>query len=86
MDALMLASMSDPSPDDIVKIIAVSGGLVLGFFAILFSLISGMVKTSQRERTRREVAAYVAEGSMTADEGERLLKAGRKFTIPGSDD
>lgn len=76
----------EPSPDDIVKIIAVSGGLVLGFFAILFSIISGMVKTSQRERTRREVAAYVAEGSMTADEGERLLKAGRKFAIPGADD
>ena len=26
-----------------------------------------------KERTRREVAAQVAEGSMTADEGERLL-------------
>lgn len=87
MNALVLASsISDPSADDIVKIIAISGGLLLGFVAIVFSMIAGMVKTSQRERTRREVAAYVAEGSMTADEGERILKAGRKFPMPGADD
>lgn len=29
-----------------------------------------------RERSRRELAAYVAEGSMTADEAERILHAG----------
>ncbi|MBL8746432.1 MAG: hypothetical protein JNK58_08775 [Phycisphaerae bacterium] len=29
-----------------------------------------------RERSRRELAAYVAEGSMTADEAERILSAG----------
>ncbi len=85
MSPLITLAM-EPSPDDIVKIIAISGGLVLGFVAIVLSVVSGIVKTAQRERTRREVAAYVAEGSMTADEGERLLKAGRKFTIPGADD
>jgi len=28
------------------------------------------------ERSRREIAAYVAEGSMTPEEGERLIAAG----------
>ena len=28
------------------------------------------------ERTRREIAAYIAEGSMTPEQGERLMKAG----------
>ena len=31
--------------------------------------------TTSRERTRREIAAYVAEGSITPDQGERLMKA-----------
>jgi hypothetical protein len=34
-----------------------------------------MVKSSHRERTRREIAAYIAEGSMTPEQGERLMKA-----------
>jgi len=27
------------------------------------------------ERSRREIAAYIAEGSISADQGERLLRA-----------
>ncbi len=30
------------------------------------------------ERTRREIAAYIAEGSMTPEQGERLLAAGKR--------
>lgn len=29
-----------------------------------------------REKTRREVAAFIAEGSMTPEQGERLMAAG----------
>jgi len=36
-----------------------------------------IVRTS-RERTKREVAAYIAEGSMTPEQGERLLRAGAR--------
>lgn len=43
--------------------------------AIVFSTIRAMVVGSQRERTRREIAAYIAEGSMTPEQGERLMKA-----------
>ncbi len=28
-----------------------------------------------RERSRREIAAYIAEGSITAEQGERLIRA-----------
>jgi hypothetical protein len=35
--------------------------------------ITGVAK----ERTRREIAAYIAEGSMSPDQGERLMKAER---------
>lgn len=53
------------------------GGLI-AIVAIVFGTVSGMVKATARERTRREIAAYIAEGSMTPEHGERLLKAGEK--------
>jgi hypothetical protein len=76
MTPALLAAISDPTSDDIVKIIAVSGSLFIAVVAIVFGTITGAVKNAQRERSRRDIAAFVAEGSMTADEGERLLKAG----------
>lgn len=44
-------------------------------FWILASAIRGVVRTTARERSRREIAAYIAEGSMTPEQGERLMKA-----------
>ncbi len=35
-----------------------------------------VLRTLARERSRREIAAFIAEGSMTPEQGERLLKAG----------
>ena len=57
---------------------------VTGLFA--FCLLVGMVLRAfttmitsfSRERTRREIAAYIAEGSLTPEQGERLLKADMK--------
>lgn len=43
-------------------------------FWILASAIRGVVRTTARERSRREIAAYIAEGSMTPEQGERLMK------------
>jgi hypothetical protein len=37
--------------------------------------ITAICNTACRERTRREIAAYIAEGSMSPDQGERLLRA-----------
>jgi hypothetical protein len=52
----------------------VMGGVVL---IVAFNVVAGVLKTNARERSRREIAAYIAEGSMTAEQGERLMKAGR---------
>jgi hypothetical protein len=35
-------------------------------------------QTKAREESRREIAAYVAEGSMTPEDAERLIAAGGK--------
>ncbi len=37
------------------------------------SAIAGTMKHTAREKTRREIAAYIAEGSMTPEQGERIL-------------
>jgi thiamine monophosphate synthase len=61
---------------NLIPIVAIAGGLVAGVVALITTCIQSVAKSRARERTRREVAAYVAEGSMSAEEGERLLKAG----------
>lgn len=43
--------------------------------AMVLKAVTTIVVSGARERTRREIAAYVAEGSMTPDQGEQLLKA-----------
>jgi hypothetical protein len=45
---------------------------------IISSTIESVLKSATRERSRREIAAYIAEGSMTAEEGERLMNAGKR--------
>ena len=39
---------------------------------------ASVFRTIARERTRREIAAFIAEGSMSPEQGERLMKAGTK--------
>ena len=43
--------------------------------AILTKCITTIVTHNAREKSRREIAAYIAEGSMTPEHGERLLRA-----------
>ena len=62
--------------EDPAAIIAVGGAFAVAIIAIIFSSIRQMVRSKHREESRREIAAYIAEGSMTADEGERLMNAG----------
>ncbi len=58
-----------------IPILAVGGGLLLGALAIFMGLLRKISKEKQMEESRREIAAYVAEGSMTPDDAERILKA-----------
>lgn len=68
---------------------AAGENLVPVILAITFIIWSSLITlrqilaTSARERSRREIAAYIAEGSITAEQGERLIKA-RMESGPGS--
>ncbi len=52
--------------------------LFLGFVLaiVIVRSVAGVIKTVARERTKREIAAYIAEGSMSPEQGERMVRAG----------
>ncbi len=57
--------------------------LVVGAVAIV-AIVAGattkMTTARARERTKREIAAYVAEGSIDADKAVAMLEAGEKLS------
>lgn len=44
--------------------------------AILAGTLRSVLVARAREQSRREIAAYMAEGSISPDQGERLMAAG----------
>ena len=62
--------------DQLFLVVAVGGGILVAIVAITFGCITRIIETRSREQSRREIAAYVAEGTISPDEGERLIAAG----------
>lgn len=60
---------------DLIPIVAIVGGICIAIIAIIAGTIRATARTKEVEATRREIAAYVAEGSITPADAERLLKA-----------
>lgn len=61
-----------------IPLIAIGGGLLTGIIAIISGNIRKTMQTREREETKRELAAYVAEGTMTPETAERMLRADQK--------
>lgn len=61
--------------EDIYVPTMIAGGIVA---IVAIKGMTKMVGKISAERTRREVAAYIAEGSMTPEQGERLLNSGKR--------
>lgn len=55
----------------LVPIIAIVMGCLIAIIAIVCSVVAN----GQREKTRREITAYIAEGSISPADGERMLRA-----------
>ncbi len=70
MEEQVIAKLLDP------EVLFWEIGGAIAIVAIVFTTVTGMIRSMGRERTRREIAAYIAEGSMTPEQGERILKAG----------
>ena len=56
--------------------------LIIVFTAVtIMSIVkacTGLIGRLASERTRREIAAYIAEGSMTPEQGEKLLASNKE--------
>lgn len=61
----------------VIPVIAIGGAFVVGTIGIVFGTIKSVMETRSREATKRELAAYVAEGSMAPEDAERIVKADR---------
>lgn len=64
------------NPGNAVPFFALGGAFLVAIFAIVAGTISSIFRSRAREQSRREIAAYIAEGSISPAEGERLMKAG----------
>lgn len=56
-------------------------GTVVAIVAIVAGAVRRIVVSRSQERTRREIAAYVAEGTMDPDKAVEILKAGKSSGI-----
>ncbi len=59
--------------EDVLIPALMAGSVVL---IVAVRTVGGVIKSVSRERSRREIAAFIAEGTMTPEQGERLMKAG----------
>lgn len=64
----------DAIAEDIYVLIPLSA-MALAVIAVVGGILNNMARSRQYERSRREIAAYIAEGSISPEEGERLLSA-----------
>lgn len=59
------------------RLFLVGGIAVFALWIVSASIVKVAVSMAQ-EKTKREIAAYIAEGTMSPEQGERLVKAGKK--------
>lgn len=76
---VLLATLLEEIVDDgdLIPVIAIVGGLTLGAIGIIFTTMKSVLVARAREQTKRELAAYVAEGTLDPDKAVAMLSAGR---------
>jgi hypothetical protein len=68
-----------------IPLVAIAGGLVAGTIIVLGVIVRAIAISRAREQTKRELAAYVAEGTMDPDTAIALAKAGTSEDDDGDD-
>lgn len=70
-------------PGEVFPFFVVMGGLLVGLIIAVFAIIAGVLKTRAREETKREMAAYIAEGTMDKETAVALLQAETDAEVKG---
>ncbi|MCA9279937.1 MAG: hypothetical protein H6815_05760 [Phycisphaeraceae bacterium] len=71
----VLSSGFDNIPGEAIPLLAIIGGFVVALVAIIGGFIKQITVTKHKEESRREIAAYIAEGSMSPEDGKAILEA-----------
>ncbi|MGD9789234.1 MAG: hypothetical protein AB7Q00_06860 [Phycisphaerales bacterium] len=64
------------SSDDVTKIVLIALGVSLMVILVVVKAVQRVSIARAREQSRREIAAYVAEGSITPDDAVKMMNAG----------
>ena len=59
-----------------IPVVAIVGGCLVGMTAIIGGAASSIFRSRAREQTKRELAAYVAEGLLDPDKAVSMMNAG----------
>ena len=79
MEFLACGDFADfATSENFIAIIAITFGSVMVLTCIVSATIGDVMKTRAKEITKRELAAYVAEGSLDPDKAVMMLTAGMK--------
>ena len=62
--------------DEIIPVLAITGGLLIGALWIVMATVQAMVVATAKEKTKRELAAYVAEGTIDAEKAVAIINSG----------
>ena len=62
----------------VIPLVAIVLGCATGMVAIIATAVARTTVSRHREQTRREVAAYVAEGTISPQDAVAMLSAGNK--------
>jgi hypothetical protein len=73
--------------NDFVPILAITLGILTGIIGIVSGSVVAIIKARTFEATRREVAAYVAEGTIAPQDAIAILNAGKaKWEVASAKD
>ncbi len=61
-----------------IAVVAITLGCAVGIVGIIAGAIGGVMRTRAKEMTKRELAAYVAEGTLDPDKAIAIINAGMK--------
>ena len=64
------------SEEYVLKMIALGGGILVMLVWMTLKTLRVVTVKRAAEQTKREIAAYVAEGSITPDEAAKIINAG----------
>lgn len=67
--------------ENLIPMVAIVGGLTVAAMWMVVHHVSELAKAKAREVTRREVAAYVAEGSISPEDAVAILTAGNESEL-----